>query len=70
MWMMPLHLHINQKSDNDDDDDDEKSENYTVFFYHTTLSSGPLTVLQLRNRSALAVNCCVIIHCLEVSCKD
>ena len=24
----------------------------------------------LRNRSALAVNCCVIIHCLEVSCKD
>ena len=25
--------------------------------------------LKLRNRSALAVNCCVIIHCLEVSCK-
>ena len=25
---------------------------------------------QLRNRSALAVNCCVIIHCLEVSCKE
>ena len=24
----------------------------------------------LRNRSALAVNCCVIIHCLEVSCKE
>ena len=23
----------------------------------------------LRNRSALAVNCWVIIHCLEVSCK-
>ena len=22
------------------------------------------------NRSALAVNCCVIIHCLEVSCKE
>ena len=26
--------------------------------------------LYLRNRSALAVNCCVIIHCLEVSCKE
>ena len=24
----------------------------------------------LRNRSALAVNCLVIIHCLEVSCKE
>ena len=24
----------------------------------------------LRNRSALAVNCEVIIHCLEVSCKE
>ena len=24
----------------------------------------------LRNRSALAVNCCVIIHFLKVSCKD
>ena len=23
----------------------------------------------LRNRSALAVSCCVIIHCLEVTCK-
>ena len=28
------------------------------------------TVKYLRNRLALAVNCCVIIHCLEVSCKD
>ena len=26
--------------------------------------------LYLRNRSAPAVNCCVIIHCLEVSCKE
>ena len=25
--------------------------------------------LDLRNRSAPAVNCCLIIHCLEVSCK-
>ena len=23
MWMMPLHLHVNQKSNNDDDDDDK-----------------------------------------------
>ena len=27
-------------------------------------------VLELRNRSAPAVNCWVIIHCLEVSCKE
>ena len=26
--------------------------------------------VELRNRSALAVNCWVIIHCLEVSCKE
>ena len=25
--------------------------------------------LYLRNRSALAVSCCVIIHCIEVSCE-
>ena len=23
MWMMPLHWHVNQKSDDDDDDDDD-----------------------------------------------
>ena len=23
MWMLPLYLHVNQKSDHDDDDDDE-----------------------------------------------
>ena len=28
-----------------------------------------LKIVQLRNRSALAVNCWVTIHCLEVSCK-
>ena len=27
-------------------------------------------MLYLRNRSALAVSCCVIIHSLEVSCED
>ena len=27
------------------------------------------SMLNLRNRSALTVNCWVIIHCLEVSCK-
>ena len=26
MWMLPLYLHVNQKSDDDDDDDDEKEE--------------------------------------------
>ena len=30
-------------------------------------------MIELGNRSALALNCCVIIHCLEVtqvSCKE
>ena len=27
IWMIPLHLHVNQKSDYDDDDDDD--EQYT-----------------------------------------
>ena len=26
MWMLPLFLHINQKSDDDDDDDDEEED--------------------------------------------
>ena len=29
-----------------------------------------LNVFNLRNRSAPAVNCWVIIHCLEVICKE
>ena len=41
---------------------------------HNLLASISLTQLFvffiLRNRSALAVNYCVIIHCLKVSCKD
>ena len=32
--------------------------------------SPTLSSSYLRNRSALAVNCWVIIHCLEVSCKE
>ena len=35
-------------------------------FYHWFYRRG---MLELRNRSALAVNCWVIIHCLEVICK-
>ena len=26
MWMLPLYLHVNQKSDNDDDDDDDEDD--------------------------------------------
>ena len=29
-----------------------------------------INIVDLRNRSALSVNCCVIIHCLEVICKE
>ena len=25
MWMLPLYLHVNQKSNDDDDDDDERA---------------------------------------------
>ena len=35
-----------------------------------SLSSIYTILVYLRNRSALAVNCCIIIHCLEVSCKE
>ena len=31
------------------------------------IEHNPEMLFCLRNRSALAVNCCVIIHCLEVS---
>ena len=34
------------------------------------LSTDLQPMLYLRNRSAPAVNCWVIIHCLEVSCKE
>ena len=26
MWMMPIHLHVNQKPDDDDDDDDDEDD--------------------------------------------
>ena len=29
-----------------------------------------MELFYLRNRSALAVSCCVLIHCLEVRCKE
>ena len=56
MWMMPLHLHVNQKSDYDDYDDDDCflvnhgitfSLNFTKLFSHFvrfwyTSRAGPL----------------------------
>ena len=36
----------------------------------TIVMYGAATRVDLRNRSALAVICSVIIHCLEVSCKE
>ena len=35
MWMMPLHLHVNQKSDYDDDDDYKKI-GYNINVYIAT----------------------------------
>ena len=35
MWMMPLHLYVNQKHDDDDDDDDDDEE------MHNSLSLYP-----------------------------
>ena len=28
MWMLPLYLHVNQKSNDDDDDDDDDEDGY------------------------------------------
>ena len=33
MWMLPLYMHINQKSDDDDDDDDDGTENKLMVFF-------------------------------------
>ena len=44
--------------------------NSDVFSFFFVLNFYCFTVAYLRNRSALAVNCWVIIHCLEVSCKE
>ena len=40
--------------------------------FHTLARSidDTCTERYLRNRSALAVNCFVIIHCLEISCNE
>ena len=34
MWMLPLYLHVNQKSDYDDDDDDDGTENDDPFQHY------------------------------------
>ena len=31
MWMLPLYLHVNQKSDDDDDDDDDDEGEQVAF---------------------------------------
>ena len=42
MWMLPLCLHVNQKSvdddDDDDDDDDGDSQIYQTYFNKETIS--------------------------------
>ena len=45
---------------------------FAIFAGWTDLSvvSVVSTSIYLRNRSPLAVNSCVIIHCLEISCKE
>ena len=44
----------------------------TILQFSRTKNLGNILikVIKLRNRSAPAVNCWVIIHCLEVSCKE
>ena len=44
-------------------------ENTNVFSSHEFILTYTV-YYHLRNRSALAVNCFVIIHCLEVRCKE
>ena len=43
---------------------------YILFSLNLFVEVKALQGLCLRNRSAPAVNCWVIIHCLEVSCKE
>ena len=45
MWMMPLHLHVNQKSD-DDDDDDLGSRSHKLF--STLYIMWPIQLQSLR----------------------
>ena len=30
LWILPLYLHVNQKSDDDDDDDDDNDDDDTM----------------------------------------
>ena len=45
MWMMPLHLHVNQKSDYDDDDDDDDDDDKEIILI---LGSECLPILTLE----------------------
>ena len=38
--------------------------------FHTRFIDDTCSERYLRNRSALTVNCFVIIHCLEISCNE
>ena len=40
MWMLPLYLHVNQKSDDDDDDDDD----FTIYGHGGHLDEQILTI--------------------------
>ena len=33
LWIWPLYLHVNQKSDNDDDDDDDRGDLIIVLVF-------------------------------------
>ena len=41
-----------------------------MFFYHWHDEEYMSFAKYLRYRSALAVTCYIIIHCMEVSCKE
>ena len=55
MWMLPLYLHVNKKSDDPDDDDDEQHHWFIVkMLNHNVLHNTVfLTSLQELNRYCL-----------------
>ena len=68
------HWFLHVKSICEINEDKWKTMVYATLTQKYPLKTGPVLMYQasdcLRNRSAPTVNCWVIIHCLEVSCKE
>ena len=54
MWIMPLHLHVNQKSDYDNDDDDDP---YFVILHLVSFQAflSSFAIILMRKRELVAL---------------